>query len=60
MTWKLKKEGEGMTPIAGVPWRDMEDAEFKAVSDEYDKQFPDQPGSLKKWFEHEKTKKGGE
>jgi hypothetical protein len=58
MTWKLKEDAKQWQSIPGVPWRDMEDAEYKAVSDEYDKQFPDQPGSLKKWFEHEKTKKG--
>jgi hypothetical protein len=62
MTWKLKKEAENWQPIPGVPWQDMTDDEYKAVSAEYDKQY-DEKGSLKKYFEHvkdEKPKKGGE
>lgn len=57
--WKLKTESKNWQPIPGVPWNDMEDAEFKAVSDEYDKQH-EEKGSLKRWFEHVKDKKGGE
>lgn len=59
MTYKLKEEAKAWEPIPGVPWRDMDDAEFDAVCEEYDKQFPDQPRSLERWFDHEKTKKGG-
>jgi len=55
--YKLTDEAKNVEPIPGVPWRDMDDAEFKAVSAEYDKQFPDQPGSLKRWFEHSKDQK---
>ena len=62
MTWKLKKEAEAMTPITGVPWQDMSDDEFDAVCKDYDKQFPESPRSLERWFTHEaeeKAKKGG-
>lgn len=60
--WKLKSEAMNWEPIAGVPWHDMEDDEYEAVCVAYDKQFPDQPHSLDRWFTHEgdkKTKKGG-
>lgn len=60
MTYKPKPETANWQPIPGVEWREYTDAEFKALSDEYDQQFPDQPGSLKRWFDYEKTKKGGE
>lgn len=44
MAWKYL--GGGFIP--GVPPYDMTDAEFDAASDELDKQYPDQPGSLKR------------
>ncbi len=59
MTWKLNKEAKAWSPIPGVPWRDMDDDEFKEVCAEYDKQFPDAPKSLERWFTHEKKKGGG-
>jgi hypothetical protein len=49
---KLKDEAKNWEPIAGVPWRDMPDAEFETVSAAYDEQFSDQPRSLARWFEH--------
>jgi hypothetical protein len=50
---RLKDEARNWEPIAGVPWRDMPDEEFAAVSAEYDAHFaPDQAGSLARWFEH--------
>ena len=55
--WKLKDEAKPWQGIAGIPWRDMDDSEFKAVSDAYDLQFADQPHSLKRWFEHVKDTK---
>ena len=57
--WKLKDEAKVWQGIAGIPWRDMEDDEYKAVSAEYDRQH-EEKGTLKRWFEHVKEKKGGE
>lgn len=52
--WKLRAEAERWEPLAGVPWRDMPDAEFAAVSAAYDAGFsPEQAGSLERWFAHE-------
>lgn len=50
--YKLKPEAANWEPIAGVPWREMSDEEYAAISAQYDAQFPDQPGSLERWFEH--------
>lgn len=51
--YKLKEdEAKYWDPLPGIPWRDMSDDEFTEVSAEYDKQFPDDPGSLLKWFHY--------
>ena len=50
--YEIKEEAKQCEGIAGVPWRDMTDAEYKDVSERYDAQFPDQPGSLSRWFRH--------
>ena len=50
--YKLKEEARNWEPIPEVPWRDLTDDEYEAVSAHYDVQFPDQPGSLKRWFQH--------
>ena len=50
--WKLKAEAAHWEPLPGVPWRDLTDSEFQEVSESYDKQFLDQPGSLLRWFKH--------
>ena len=56
--YKLKREAANYEPIAGVPWRDLTDAEFAAVSAEYDARFSaDQHGSLARWFERTKEAK---
>lgn len=51
--WRLKAEAKDWSGIAGVPWRDMTDQEFEAVSADYDRQFPEEPGSLSRWFDHD-------
>lgn len=54
MAYKLKDEAQNFEPIPGIPWGPgtvLTEAEFENVSAEYDAQFPDQPGSLAKWFE---------
>lgn len=51
MAYKLKEETKQWEPIPGVPWHDLTEAEFQAAQEQYDKQFPDQPGSLHRWFE---------
>lgn len=62
MTWRLKEEAKAWQPIPGVPWEDMTDEQFDAVCAEYDGQFPSEPRSLERWFEHEvdKKRKGGD
>jgi len=46
--WTLTDAAKDLWPIAGVPWNDMEDEEFEAVSAEYDERNPDfPPESLK-------------
>lgn len=60
MTYKPKPETANWQAIPGVEWREYTDAEFDALCAAYDKDFPDQPRSLERWFTHEKTKKGGE
>jgi hypothetical protein len=50
--YKLKAEALKWEPIPGIPWRDMEDEEYKAVCAAYDTNFPDQPGSLRRWFDY--------
>lgn len=52
MTWKLTTKAEGMEPLPGVPWEDIDDARFKALAAEYDAQF--EPGALAKsgFWEH--------
>lgn len=57
MTYKLKEEAANWEGIPGVPWRDMTDKEFKEVSTAYDEQFPEEPGSLKRWFDHVRDEK---
>ncbi len=52
MTYHLKDEAKDFEGIAGVPWRDMSDNEFKEVSARYDEQHPSAPGSLERWFTH--------
>jgi len=53
---KLKAASKDLDPIPGVPWRDMEDDEFAAVSAEYDARFsPEQAGSLGQHFEQDAT-----
>lgn len=33
--WKLTDKADGRDPLPGVPWRDMEDAEFRDVAKAY-------------------------
>lgn len=54
--YKLTPEANNWEPIPGIPWRDLSDEEYAEVSAEYDARFPDQPGSLKRWFHHVKDK----
>lgn len=48
MPWTLTDKGRRVEPIAGVPWRDMSDAEFAEAERLLDQQFPGQPKSLRK------------
>lgn len=50
--YKLIDDAKEWEPLPGIPWRDLSDDEFAEVSAEYDKQFPDQPGSLLRWFHY--------
>lgn len=53
MTWVPIIETANHEPIAGVgPWRTYTDDEFAAIEADYDAQFPDQPGALRRWFDH--------
>lgn len=54
MPYKLKPEAAQWGGPAGVPWRDLSDEEFAEASAQMDAQFPDQPGSLLRWFEPDK------
>jgi hypothetical protein len=67
--YRLKDEArKNWEPIPGVPWdgEPIPDERFAEISDEYDKQFPDAPGSLTAWFDHTdddkraKKSKGGD
>ena len=54
MTYRLTAEGQACSPIPGVPWRDLTDDEFAAISAAYDAGFPpDQAGSLRRFFERD-------
>lgn len=63
MVYKLTKKAEGMLPLAGVPWRDMEDAEFADVAKWYsesnggkDHGFPPRVLHDSGFFEHAEDK----
>lgn len=50
--------GEGWEGIPGIPCQDYNDEEFESICKEYDKAFPDQPGSLKRCglWKHERKR----
>jgi len=50
--YRLRPEAARWSGPAGVPWHDLSDEEYQAASAVIDAQFPDQPGSLLRWFEH--------
>lgn len=54
MVWKLTEKAEGMDPIPGVPWRDMEDEEFREIAKDYAErnQFPPRSLHGSGFFEH--------
>ena len=54
MVWKLTKKAEGMEPLPGVPWRDMEDDEFREMAKMYASQgWPDRSLHTSGFFEHD-------
>ena len=54
MAWKLTDVGKRCEPIPGIPWGDMDDAEFAGAEKAIDARFPDQKGALRRspYFEH--------
>lgn len=47
MTWKLNAFGKTRAGVTGVPWREMSDEEYEAVSAQFDE------GALSVYFEQE-------
>lgn len=57
MVWKITKQADEMEPLPGVPWRDMEDSEFKEISAMYSSTgFPSKSLDHSGFFEHVEDK----
>ena len=55
--WKLTSKAEGWEPLPGVPWRDMEDDEFREAAKMYASTgFPDRSLHNSGFFEHVEEK----
>lgn len=62
MTWKLTDKAKDQEPIPGVPWRDMDDDEFREVAKDYAErnQFPPRSLHGSGFFEHDVPDKADE
>jgi hypothetical protein len=58
--WKLTAKAEGQEPLPGIPWRDMDEAEFEEVAKQYslDHQFPKDALHKSGFFEKVDASKG--
>lgn len=55
--WKLTNKAKGKQPLPGVPWRDMDDDEFKDVAKMYASQgWPDRALHNSGFFDHVEEK----
>lgn len=60
MTWKLTKQADGMEPLPGVPWRSMDDEEFRQEAKAYAERNPGFPARAlhnSGFFEHDQPEK---
>lgn len=62
MVWKLTDKAAAAEPLPGVPWRDLDDAEFREVEKAYAERNQFDAHALRKsgFFEHEKAQGAGE
>lgn len=53
MPYKLNRRGQRVWPLAGVPWRDMSDAEFREAKQRHG-------AGIQRYFDHEPSPRKAE